>query len=576
MFKRFRLSDVTVRTSLIIVLVFFMLMLLAGAALGILSLKANNQALETMVSNQRASTVLRQTVEHYKNAQAHLGRALASYVVNHAQQSYTTASHWVEEGAGGLTQLDATTEELLSQVEQEQHQALQMLAQFDAMTNSLNDPSSAYDSVHATFDALLTEGLPSLIALLRDGQLSQFDEQLSAVAQGPEQAFNQAFERYTVQQQNIVDQRYQQEADQYALVLRLVGFAIAFCVLICIAVYVFLNRLVLRPLRDAGAHFDRIASGDLTRRVEVYSTNEIGVLYEAVRRMQDSLRRMVVAVREGVDGINTSSTEIYLGNTDLSSRTEQQAAALQQTAASMEQLSSTVRQNSDNARQADHVAHEASTVAAKGGEAVAAVVATMNEISEGSTQISDIVNVIDGIAFQTNILALNAAVEAARAGEQGRGFAVVAGEVRSLAQRSAQAAREIKALIEASLTKVQAGTRQVDEAGAVMRDVVSSVQGVTTLMDEIASASHEQSEGIVQVNQAVAQMDMVVQQNAALVEQAAAAASALQQQAVRLTDTVAAFRISSGDVIESIAGELGSDISSKKPSLAMPTSGFSG
>src|SRR5690554_6767768 len=266
--------------------------------------------------------------------------------------------------------------------------------------------------------------------------------------------------------------------------------------------------------------------------------------------MQDSLTRTVSTVRQGVEEINTGSREIYAGNTDLSSRTEQQAAALQETAASMGQLASTVRQNTDNAIEADRLAKGASSVAVRGGEAVTAVVGTMNELSDSSRQMSDIVSVIDGIAFQTNILALNAAVEAARAGEQGKGFAVVAGEVRSLAQRSAQAAKEIKHLIDESLAKVEAGARQARQAGEVMTEVVGSVEGVTTIMSEISSASHEQSEGIEQVNRAVLEMDGVTQQNAALVQEAAVAAGSLQDQAARLAEAVAVFKINASEVID--------------------------
>ena len=320
--------------------------------------------------------------------------------------------------------------------------------------------------------------------------------------------------------------------------------------LLMIAIRIVFGRTVVRQLVQAGQHFDRIANGDLTNRIEVRSRNEIGVLYAAVRRMQDSLTRTVSEVRLGVEEINIGSREIFSGNTDLSRRTEQQAAALQETAASMEQLASTVRQNTDNAVEADRLAKGASTVAARGGEAVTAVVDTMNEISESSRQMADIVSVIDGIAFQTNILALNAAVEAARAGEQGKGFAVVAGEVRSLAQRSAQAAKEIKLLIDQSQAKVEAGARQARQAGEVMQEVVGSVTGVTTIMGEISSASYEQSDGIEQVNRAVLEMDGVTQQNAALVEQAAVAAGSLQDQAQRLAEAVAVFKINASEIID--------------------------
>ncbi|CAB3899385.1 Methyl-accepting chemotaxis protein I [Achromobacter animicus] len=325
---------------------------------------------------------------------------------------------------------------------------------------------------------------------------------------------------------------------------------------VSLGAFLFMNRVVLRPLRVVGESFDKIAAGDLTVRVDVNSTNEIGALMAAVKRMQESLARTVSAVRRGVDEINVGSREISAGNTDLSSRTEEQAASLEETAASMEQLASTVKQNADNARQANQLAASASDVAERGGSAVSEVVSTMEGISASSRKISEIVSVIDGIAFQTNILALNAAVEAARAGEQGKGFAVVAGEVRSLAQRSAQAAKEIKGLIEDSVSKVGAGSQQVERAGATMQEIVASVKRVTDIMGEISAASDEQSSGIDQVNRAVAQMDEVTQQNAALVEEAAAAAGSLQDQAQRLAEAVAVFKINAGEVIEVPARQL--------------------
>ncbi|WP_313619960.1 methyl-accepting chemotaxis protein [Achromobacter sp.] len=342
-----------------------------------------------------------------------------------------------------------------------------------------------------------------------------------------------------------------------AATIAYVYIALAVLILaVSLGAFLFMNRVVLRPLRAVSDSFDKIAGGDLTVRVDVNSTNEIGVLMAAVKRMQESLARTVATVRRGVDEINVGSREISSGNSDLSSRTEEQAASLEETAASMEQLASTVKQNADNARQANQLAASASDVAERGGSAVSEVVNTMQEISASSRKISEIVSVIDGIAFQTNILALNAAVEAARAGEQGKGFAVVAGEVRSLAQRSAQAAKEIKGLIEDSVTKVGAGSQQVERAGSTMQEIVASVKRVTDIMGEISAASEEQSSGIDQVNRAVSQMDEVTQQNAALVEEAAAAAGSLQEQAQRLAEAVSVFKINAGEVIEVPARQL--------------------
>jgi methyl-accepting chemotaxis protein len=289
----------------------------------------------------------------------------------------------------------------------------------------------------------------------------------------------------------------------------------------------------------------RIAGGDLRTDVQLRAGDETSLLF-AMKSMRDRLARIVSEVRQGTDAIASASGEIASGNLDLSSRTEEQASSLEETASSMEELTSTVKQNADNARQANVLAQTASNVAGQGGDVVAQVVQTMGSINDSSKKIVDIITVIDGIAFQTNILALNAAVEAARAGEQGRGFAVVAGEVRTLAQRSAAAAKEIKALIGDSVDKVEAGTRLVDQAGSTMTEVVTSIQHVTDIMAEISAASQEQTSGIEQINQAISQMDNVTQQNASLVEEAAAASEALQNQAAKLAELVSVFQIDGG------------------------------
>ncbi|MBX9901050.1 MAG: MCP four helix bundle domain-containing protein [Burkholderiaceae bacterium] len=304
-----------------------------------------------------------------------------------------------------------------------------------------------------------------------------------------------------------------------------------------------ITRSVTQPINEAIRITEVVAAGDLTANIDTHSHDETGQLMTALKSMNDSLVSIVKQVRTSTDAIATGSSEIAAGNMDLSSRTEQQAGSLEETASSMEELTSTVRQNADNARQANQLAVTASDVATRGGSIVTQVVDTMGSINTSSKKIVDIIGVIDGIAFQTNILALNAAVEAARAGEQGRGFAVVASEVRSLAQRSAAAAKEIKELIGNSVEQVEIGTKLVDQAGATMMEVVESVKRVTDVVSEITAASQEQTSGIDQINIAITQMDQVTQQNAALVEEAASAAESLQNQANILVDAVSVFKL---------------------------------
>jgi methyl-accepting chemotaxis protein-1 (serine sensor receptor) len=343
-------------------------------------------------------------------------------------------------------------------------------------------------------------------------------------------------------QQRARDEQADTQSNVMLMTTLIAAFG-AFALVVVVLMRFALRGLVVQPLADATECFERIAAGDLTQLVQVSSNNEIGRLFGGIKRMQESLATMVTAVHTSAESIDTGAREISMGNTDLSQRTEQQAASLQQTASSMEELTGTVRQNAENARQASQLAVNASDIATRGGSVVGQVVHTMQDIATSSSKVVDIIGVIEGIAFQTNILALNAAVEAARAGEQGRGFAVVAGEVRSLAQRSASAAKEIKELIGDSVNKVQSGSVLVGKAGSTMEEIVQAVRRVTDIMGEISAASEEQSTGIEQVNRAVVQMDEVTQQNAALVEQAAAAAGSLEEQTRQLQTVVGGWRV---------------------------------
>ncbi|MFZ6653618.1 methyl-accepting chemotaxis protein [Undibacterium sp. TJN19] len=337
----------------------------------------------------------------------------------------------------------------------------------------------------------------------------------------------------------------------------------------CLLAYM-ASRMITRPLHKAVVLANKVAEGDLTSQIDIDSKDETGQLLMALKRMNESLINIVGEVRNGTGTIATASTQIATGNMDLSSRTERQAGSLEETASSMEELTSTVKQNADNARQANALAASASDIAQRGGTVVAQVVETMGYINSSAKKIVDIIGVIEGIAFQTNILALNAAVEAARAGEQGRGFAVVASEVRNLAQRAAAAAKEIKALIGDSVEKVDAGSRLVDQAGITMEEVVQSVRRVTAVISEITAASLEQTSGIEQINQAIVQMDEVTQQNASLVEQSAAAAEAMQNQASTLEKLVGVFKLGNreGNSVSSTLAESIYNQSGKLASLA--------
>jgi len=421
-------------------------------------------------------------------------------------------------------------------------QVSKIMGEFKALPK-FNDESRKQEGPLLAAFQNLTDNMKAAVKVAAMGDEEKYETIKTTTMQDASVELSKRLEAYSKMIQSTTTQLMErQRAIHEIMQIVYVGMLIV-VILVAFAIFAYMRRGVFQPLQTAIQYFDTLASGDLTNKITMRSNNEIGQMQAALKRMQDSLARTVTAVRHGVEEINVGSKEIAAGNTDLSSRTEEQAASLQETAASMEQLASTVKQNAENARQANQLAASASEVAVRGGSAVSEVVDTMQAISASSHKISEIVSVIDGIAFQTNILALNAAVEAARAGEQGKGFAVVAGEVRTLAQRSAQAAKEIKQLIEDSVGKVTMGSSQVERAGTTMQEIVASVKRVTDIMGEISAASEEQSGGIDQVNRAVVQMDETTQQNAALVEEAAAAAGSLRDQTQHLTKVVSMFKL---------------------------------
>jgi methyl-accepting chemotaxis protein-1 (serine sensor receptor) len=518
------LANLSIKSRLVFVIGFLSLLLVGIGILGLTSLNSTNGALKSV----------------YEDRTVALGQlARVSMLVNQNQitLSGVTAGQ-LSAFPDDISVVDNKTEEVNNTIKE-----IEAIWKDYIGTYLTPEEKKLADEFDANRRAYGRAGMIPALAALHAHDFQQASELLQGPLTQTYPPVQKSMEALNQLQLDVAKREFETSQARYALVRNVSIAAIVFGVLLAGLIGFWLIRTISRSLNEALHLAESVAAGDLTQTIEVRSNDEIGQLLQALKNMNASLVSIVGQVRTGTETIAVASREIASGNADLSSRTESQASSLEETASSMEELTSTVKQNAENARQANQLVVSTADVAAKGGQVVGQVVDTMASIKDSSRKIADIIGVIDGIAFQTNILALNAAVEAARAGEQGRGFAVVASEVRNLAQRSAGAAKEIKSLIEDSVGKVDAGGKLVDEAGKTMDEIVTSVKRVTDIMSEIAAASHEQSAGIEQVNQAVTQMDDATQQNAALVEEAAAAAESLQDQAGKLAEAVSVFKL---------------------------------
>ena len=520
------LKNTSVRTGLLAILAAFALMIVVGALVGVLALRTTNDATARVHVISERNMLLNDAYKDMQRARTGMARVYGTLRENMDEAAKAAA---IESSEKGL-------KKSIEQVE-----AFKNAPAIEGVDDALRQSITQAALTHI-------EAVQRAMAALRAGDAAAYAAINYKDVTATGAAWSVEIERF----QQLVKQLTQEETDgghtRYNLILKFVALGIAMALALIVAVFYGLRAFVITPLNEAVTVLTRVAEGDLAVQVKAGGRNELGRLLSAVARMRESLVNTVRQVRSSSDSVNTGAHEIASGNLDLSSRTEQQSASLEKTAASMEQMTSTVSNNSDSARQASALASNAAELASRGGEVVRGVVATMDDISAGSRKMADIIGVIDGIAFQTNILALNAAVEAARAGEQGRGFAVVAGEVRALAQRSAAAAKEIKTLIDDSVSRVQAGHTQVAQAGETISETVEAVRRVANIVEDIAAASAEQTQGILQIGQAVSEMEQVTQQNAALVEQAAAAAQSLEEQAQNLTQVVSQFRLDASEI----------------------------